>query len=149
MSEQVVKPTIFEFSDYRVYLSAYYDWQKSRGFFSHQVFADKAGLKSRGYLRLVLTGKRSLTPDSIARFIRGLELSGVEAEAFTSLVHFNQATDAEARTYYWDNFLKLRPKNRDSQKVRDVYAYMSRQAYPILLSILRQSGVDHSLSTYS
>lgn len=143
------RPSIFEFTDYRAFLAAFYDWQKTQGFFSHRTFADRAGLSSRSYLRLVLTGKRNLTPDSITKFIRGLELKPAEADAFASLVHFNQAADFESRRHYWEAFLKCRPKTEGAQKIRDVYSYLTRMAYPVLLNILRQPHVDQSSENLS
>jgi uncharacterized protein (TIGR02147 family) len=135
------KPKVFDFTDYRRYLKAFYDWQKLNGFYSHREFCIKAGLKSRSYLRLVLSGKRNLTPESISKFIIGLDLRSVEAEAFTSLVLFNQAQDFDARKHYWEVFSKYRPRNVKSQKVHDVYSYLTRMTYPILLNILRKNHV--------
>jgi uncharacterized protein (TIGR02147 family) len=140
------KPSIFDFTNYREFLKAFYEWQKLvNPEYSYRVFSDRAGLKSRSYLRLVLAGKRSLTPDSISKFVAGLALTRLEADAFTSLVHFNQSTDSLARAHYWDLFSSLCPKKMKSQMVHDTYAYLTRMMYPILLILLRQSNVSHEV----
>ena len=142
------KPDIFNFTDYRAFLAAFYDYQRSQGSYSHRVFADRAGLKSRSYLRLVLAGKRNLTSQSIAKFIVGLELKPSEANAFTALVNYNQSSDFKTRKLYWEMFLRARPQ-RKSYLIHDMYAFFSRMAYPFLLSIIYLPDVDHSLESLS
>jgi uncharacterized protein (TIGR02147 family) len=137
------KPSVFEYTDYRAYLKAFYEWSKRHSEFSHAVFAKRAGLKSRSYLRLVLTGKRNLSPDAVTKFIEGLDLRPLEAEAFTALVYFTQSADFEARKKYWEEFLSLRPKDQKIHRVRDEYLYLARMAYPTLLILLRQPHVEH------
>jgi uncharacterized protein (TIGR02147 family) len=138
------KPNIFEYTDYRAYLKAAYDFEKQRSNFSYAQFAERAGLKARSFLRTVITGKRNLTADALSKFVVGLALDYEEGEAFKALVHFNQAADFKSRQHYWESFLKLRPKNQKRQRVADEYLYLARMAYPILLVLLRQNHVDKS-----
>jgi uncharacterized protein (TIGR02147 family) len=147
--EQVNRPSIFDFTDYRAYLAAHYTWQRSLGTYSHRTFAQKAGLKSRSYMRLVLTGKRNLTPQSLAQFTRALEFKPSEANAFAALVNYNQARDFKTRKHYFDQFLRARPSGRKSHKIADVYQFLTRMAYPVVLSILNLPHIDHSFEHLS
>jgi uncharacterized protein (TIGR02147 family) len=70
--EAAGRPDVFQFTDYREFLKGFYEWKKAQGEFSHRVFAHRAGLKSSSFLRLVLTGKRNLSPDGITKFNIGL-----------------------------------------------------------------------------
>ena len=143
-NERVLRPNVFEFTDYRVFLKSMYDFEKTQGDFSYAKFADRAGLKARSFLRTIIAGKRNLTPDCVSKFIVGFSLNYLEGEAFKSLVHFNQASDFNSRQHYWESFLKLRPRNQKRHRVNDEYLYLARMAYPILLILLRQPHVDKS-----
>lgn len=144
--ESNLKPRIYDFTDFRVYLKAIYEHNKSEHNFSYAAFAERAGLKARSFLRTVITGKRNLTPDAISKFIVGLSLEFNEAEAFKALVHYNQASDFKARQHYWETFLKLRPNSERRHRVKDEYLYLARMAYPILLILLRQPHTNKAKS---
>lgn len=143
-------PNIFSFTDYRVYLGAYYQWRKTKGKFSHAVFAKDAGLKSRSYLRLVLTHKRNLTLETIEKFSLALRLTRNEASAFKALVNFNQAGDFKERQKHWEQFLAFNTNPSEGiKKIKDVYSYLARMSYPVLLALLRQTQIKRDLNTLS
>ena len=142
-------PRIWGFVDYREFLRSYYEWHRRYGNLSHAIFSKRAGLKSRSYLRLVLTGKRNLSPDGIQKFTKGLQLTPYEAEAFTALVNYNQSSDPRARDYYWDMFLKLKPKAQDTADLNGENLILSKMVFPVLMVLLRQSHIKsdvHSLA---
>lgn len=143
------KPVIFKYTDFREYLKDFYSWKKSQGYFSHATFAERAGFKSRSFLRLAITGKRNLSSDAIVRFINGLELNKLEAQAFTSLVSFNQAATAESKKYYWESFIQLQPKNEKLERVIDEYKYISEYLHPVLMVLLRQKHIKKDIDTIS
>jgi uncharacterized protein (TIGR02147 family) len=95
---------IFEFTDYRGYLKAFYETKKkTNAAYSMSSFARKAGLghNSRGYLKLIIEGKRNLTTHTIRRFSEALALQPREALYFENLVYFNQAKTAKDKEYYF------------------------------------------------
>ncbi|MEK6707082.1 MAG: TIGR02147 family protein, partial [Bdellovibrionota bacterium] len=95
--------SVFEFTDYRAYLKTFYEAKKDANtHYSMSTFARKAGLgqNSRGYLKLVIEGKRSLTPHTLRRFVEALGLAAREAMYFENLVYFNQAKTSKDREYY-------------------------------------------------
>lgn len=144
------RPVVFDYTDYRSFLRSYYDWQKTQNSeFSHSYFSKKAGLKSRSFLRLVLTGKRNLSTLGIDKFISGLELEGSEAVAFRLLVECNQATHLELMKSTWEQFQALLPKSKMYQRVHDEYRFLSRFAYPIIMVILRQNQHTHNVEGLS
>lgn len=144
------RPDIFDFTDYRNFLKAFYDWKKSMdNRYSHAVFAERAKLKSRSYLRLVLTGKRNLSCDAIPKFIMGCELGRHESEAFVALVNFNQTTTLESRKMYWEKFLECRPTNKKTMRINDEYQFLARMGYPILLILIRQPHITHDIEGLS
>ncbi|MES2768004.1 MAG: TIGR02147 family protein [Bdellovibrionota bacterium] len=145
--EENNKPSIFKYIDFREYLKEFYTWKKSQGSFSHATFAERAGFKSRSYLRLALTGKRNLSSDAIVRFIHGLELNKLEAQAFTTLVAFNQATTTDSKKYYWETFIQLQPKNEKLERIIDEYKYISQYIHPVLMVLLRQRHIKKDVDS--
>lgn len=54
-------------------------------------FSVNAGFSSPHFLKLVIDGKRDLTPKSLPKVIQGLNLNEKQADHFINLVHFEQA----------------------------------------------------------
>ncbi len=101
-------PVLHQFTDYREYLSAYFAAKKKIAMtYTASHFARKAGLgkNSRGYLKLVIDGKRNLTLSTIRSFSVALELGPTDSLHFENLVLFNQAKDHEERKYYLDRLV--------------------------------------------
>ena len=93
-----LKPNIFEYKDYRVFLQDLYDYyKKTTDFFSFRYFSKRAGFKSPNYLKLVIEGKRNLSNYSMERFCYALKLNKEESGFFVKLVEFNQANSNSDR----------------------------------------------------
>jgi uncharacterized protein (TIGR02147 family) len=105
------EPEVLHYSNYRTYLQDFYDFKKAeQPIFSHRYFAQKAGLTSPNYLKLVMDGKRNLTKKSLVKFMAALGLKGKRAEFFENLVFFNQAESLPERNLYYANILRVRAK---------------------------------------
>ncbi len=96
------RPEIASYRDYRAYLRDLIVFLKAtRRGFSYRSFSRAAGYSSPNFLKQVADGKRNLSPESIARFARGLGLDDHEHNVFETLVLLNQArTDDERNRYY-------------------------------------------------
>jgi uncharacterized protein (TIGR02147 family) len=92
---------IYAYQNFRDYLKDFYLERRSKDRkFSIRFFARRAGLRSQNYLKVVMDGRRSLTPRNLPKFIKGLGLVGYQAEYFEALVNLNQARDqVEQRTF--------------------------------------------------
>jgi len=96
--ESAKRINVFEYLDYRQYLRDFYLYCKANEYgFSHRSFSRRAGLRSSNYLKLVMEGLRNLTPEMADRFASACGLRNQEAEYFTELVMFNQATTSKER----------------------------------------------------
>ncbi len=101
---------IFEYADYRHYLRDGYTEKKAAGpGFSHRVFARRAGIESTNYLKLVMDGKRNLSPEMASRFASGYGLAKQEADFFCELVAFNQAKTSAQRERCYERLSSFRP----------------------------------------
>lgn len=85
---------LFSYQDYRQYLRDFYAEEKKRNpKFSFRYFARIAGLPSFNYLKLIMDGKRNLTPFYIKKFVKGLKLNGFGTTYFETLIQMNQSRD--------------------------------------------------------
>ncbi len=111
MSNAKTEPDVLHYSNYRTFLADHYEFRKAESpVFSHRWFAQKAGIASPNYLKLVMDGKRNLTKKSLVKFSAALGLKGARAEFFENLVFFNQASSLAERNAYYGNILRTRAK---------------------------------------
>lgn len=113
------RPSVFDYLDFRDYLRDAYAHRKSiNPRFSENAFALAAGFgkNSRGYLGLVVKGKRNLTAKSIVGFSQALVLNPREALFFENMVHFCQAETEKERIYFFER-LKVAAAGENSKPI--------------------------------
>jgi uncharacterized protein (TIGR02147 family) len=99
--------SVFEYDNYREFLKDSYLEMKSRNKkFSFRYFARQAGFKACNVLKLVMDGKRNISPHSIEKFAKGLKLTKTETLFFKYLVLFNQSTNSEERGALAEELIK-------------------------------------------
>ncbi|MGZ3704302.1 MAG: TIGR02147 family protein, partial [Bdellovibrionota bacterium] len=103
---------IFQYGDYRTFLSDFYRSEKSRSpGFSYRSFARRAGLASPNYLKLVIDGSRPVTEKNLSAFLRGLKLSSAQADYFRTLVSMKESRDDKEKVQLLERLLKMRVKH--------------------------------------
>ncbi|MBD3244300.1 MAG: TIGR02147 family protein [Chitinivibrionales bacterium] len=121
------------YSDYRKYLSDFYEDQKKRHpYFSYRYFCRKAGISSPSLFKEVVSGKRNLTSDTIDAFARGLGLTERETQYFTALVQFNQARSGTDKQLHLDAMRRLKTPIRQHKVAIDDYAYYASWYNPVV-----------------
>jgi uncharacterized protein (TIGR02147 family) len=123
VEKQDKAPLVFDYRDYRKFLSDWYRWKKRvQPNYSGSLFARKAGIGAHTLLGMVAKGKRNLGYSTIASFAKGLDLKSDEAAYFEKLVLLNQAsTPAEKSRYYQE--LRAVSKGRGHEAVRKIDDY--------------------------
>lgn len=103
------RPSAFEYDDYRMFLKDLYDFYKdTTSFFSYRYFARRAGFASPNFLKLVIEGRRNLSPDSASRCANAMKLGKAETEFFENLVQFCQAKSSGERAVSAREIVKSR-----------------------------------------
>ena len=116
--------TIFEYDNYRAYLGDLYKlYKETKPHFSYRYFSQKAGFRSPNFLKLVIEGKRNLSPESIEKFANALKLGKKEAEFFRVLVHLNQARTVGEKKIYAEQLMQFRPFRYIHPLRQDQYRY--------------------------
>jgi len=118
-------PDIFTYLDYREFCRDYYVSRKqSDSRFSYRFFSKKA-LVAPAYLKHVIDGKRNLSPEMSVRFGYGMDLSEKEIEYFENLVRFNQASNLEEKTHYFEGLRKKRARTLKDLTMTEAAALLS------------------------
>jgi uncharacterized protein (TIGR02147 family) len=120
-------PIIFNYIDYREFLESFYNEQKRLNkAFSYQFFANKAGFKSKSFIKLVIDGKKNLSPDSIEKLNAVLKLNGKPFSYFKDLVSFNQARSVQERNFFFDKIAQYNKRSSARTVLLQQYEIYSR-----------------------
>lgn len=139
----------FDFTDYREFLKASYEQKKANNpSFSESAFVRRAGLSrnSRGYFKMIVQGKRNLTPATIRAFSDALALDSKESIYFENLVLFNQATKAKDRDYYFQRLMAASEGNRTKpiHFLESQYSFYSRWYIVAVRELVGLSAFDEN-----
>lgn len=94
---------VYAYLDYRAFLRDHYAAKKAASrVFSYRAFSKRAGVASPNYLKLVIEGKRSLSPKMSERFAHACGLDADASRYFVHLVAFNQAKSSSERAQAYD-----------------------------------------------
>lgn len=136
---------IFDYADYREYLSDYYQERKRNNpQFSYQIIADKAGIKSKGFIYNIINGKKILSKSNIFKLSQALDHNQYEAEYFEHCVAFNQTSDLlerKALLEKMNNMKNFRKGPNKAQLLRkDQYEFISNWYHVMVRSIIGMYG---------
>ncbi len=143
---------VFEYLDYRKFLSDYYKSKKADNpAFSLRAFSDRIGFKAKDFISRVMQGTKNLSAQSIQKIVSGLKLGKREAAYFENLVWFNQAESTEEKNSWFEkmqNGLKI-VKFAKGQHLLAFYQYQvySHWRHLAVRSLIGMNGFrgDYSL----
>ncbi|MDB5106780.1 MAG: hypothetical protein JWP91_4469 [Fibrobacteres bacterium] len=138
-------PSVFEYLDYRRYLSDYLTARRLiDANFSLRAFALKAGLplSNSSFFSKVIAGKRNLTQDIQFRIAKALKLPTAEIKYFGLLVQFSQSKDPEGKQHVYSELAKY-AKSKARIIDKEGYEYYSRWQNSIVRAYF---GIDQKES---
>lgn len=125
--------SVYGYTNYRAYLKDYYEFRKdSQRGYSFRAFSKMAGFTSPNILKLVIDGERNLSPESIQKFIKALNLKGQMCEYFATLVKMNQAKSDADKEYYYAILQKLTPEAKKRDLNPESHKYLSHWLFPVI-----------------
>lgn len=120
-------PNIFAYLNYREFLRDYYREEKAKNpAFSFQFLANKAGFKSKSFVKLVIDGRKNLSEDSLGKLGKALKLGPKPFSYFEDLVAFNQAGSVKLRNYFFGKLAGYNNRNPARLILRDQYDFYSK-----------------------
>jgi uncharacterized protein (TIGR02147 family) len=132
---------IFEFTDFREYLKAYFkDRKKSDPKFSHRWLAMRLELATSNFILLVMQGKRALSPLLRSRISEVFKHSRKETEYFENMVNFVQSKSQKEKDLYFSRMIALR-KNVKVDKIEErQYEYYSNWYNPVIRELVKNTA---------
>ncbi|MGZ3742992.1 MAG: TIGR02147 family protein [Pseudobdellovibrionaceae bacterium] len=129
--------SIFEYSDYRSYLSDYFRQAKSSNrHFSYRVFSRNCGFKSPNFLMLVMNGKSRLTSVSVEKVIKGIKLNKEEGKFFRNMVAFNEAKTSDIKRQHAKEMLLSRTFKELHPLSEGQLEYLATWYFPVIRSVI-------------
>lgn len=130
------KPNIFEYIDFRKFLTAWREAEKEviPGL-THEYLSAKLGQKNRTYFSDLEKGRRSVGPGVLERLIKLIALSGDESKYFRALVGYGQPSTYEEREYWFEQIVQL---NNTPKRMLDkqTYSYYKKWYYTTIRAFL-------------
>jgi uncharacterized protein (TIGR02147 family) len=120
------KPNIFEYIDFRKYLTAWREAEKKNNDgLTHEYLSAKLGQKNRAYFSDLEKGRRSIGPEVLERLIKLFGLEGNEAKYFRAIVGYGLQATHEQREFWFEQAIQL---NNTPQQIVDkkTYAYYKK-----------------------
>jgi uncharacterized protein (TIGR02147 family) len=128
---------IYEFMDYRQYLQEYYNDRKAQNpAFSYEVFARKAGFKSKGFLHHILTGKRNLSKNAMFAISTAMGLDEKAFSFFQNMVAFSQAKSPGEKAFFFKKVMETSPKSPAKLLQEGFYEFYSQWYYNTIRELI-------------
>ncbi|HKP95782.1 MAG TPA: TIGR02147 family protein [Fibrobacteria bacterium] len=129
-------PDIFNYTDFRKYLSDLYRELKAKDpKYSHRYMSMKMGYGSAGFFADVIAGRKNLTGALPLKLSRFLGLKKDDEEYFINLVLFNQAATMDEKNRYYEKLMgvtRIEVKILEAEKFR----YFSQWFYTAVRELL-------------
>jgi uncharacterized protein (TIGR02147 family) len=139
--------SIFEYSDYRLFLKDYYKSQKARSAsYSYAVLAKQAGLPSRSYAKLIMDGHRNVGLRTIPKLVRGLKLGRAEARYFEKLVQFTQAETSAEKNHLYEQLLQFPQRRKAVQLSQAQHHFYAKWFYAAIREMVLLEGFPRKAS---
>ena len=101
-------PDIFAYLDYRQFIKDFAEERKRvNPHFSYRYISQKAGIKSMGFLSMVIKGQRNISEKLIIELAHIFKLNKKDRHYFRSLVYFNQANSHSEKNHFYQEILSL------------------------------------------
>jgi uncharacterized protein (TIGR02147 family) len=136
-------PEIYEYLDYRAYLSDFYDAKKRiNPLYSYRVFARKAGFNNQGFFIDVVKRRKKLSDNAAKKMIKGMDLADDRARYFKYLVKYDQAGDGEEKELLLKKLLEFKSKTLFNDVSLKYANYYLKWYNPVVREIIAVEGFD-------
>lgn len=124
--------SIYEYKDYRRYISDYYSEQKKFTGFSWRDFAKAAGFGSPVFLKLVCDGKNGLSKGARIAVAKAMGLEGDQVDYFALMVEYAHAKTAEQKQKSLEKMNEILALNRVGVLERELFQYYSTWLHSVI-----------------
>lgn len=117
LPEILEAPDLSQYMDFRRFLNDFFlfkrkSTEKDLRPYSFAMFSAAADIKSPNYLKMIIEGKRNLSPEMISKFAKAMGLLKDQADEFRLLVLYGQSTEPAKRNMYLKSLNEYRVKSQ-------------------------------------
>jgi uncharacterized protein (TIGR02147 family) len=136
-------PSIYLFTDYRAFLGRLYEESKGaiKGF-SYRTMAPLLGISSAGTLKLIIDGKRRLTPKAALGIGAALNFSTRQQHYLDLLVQYERAKTIDKRNHIFSEISYLREHAAAARIESNQYRYLSAWYNAVIRELVKQRHAD-------
>ena len=132
----VIKPNIFNYADYRIFLNDHYHFLKQLDRkFSHRLIAYKTGSSSAGWFSDVVGGRINLTGMYLLKLAKLFKLTAREKNYFEVLVGYDQAGSLDEKNAFMEKMMSFKELNASIVN-KDQFAFYSTWYVPAIRELL-------------
>lgn len=128
--------SVFEYTNYRLFLKEYYEERKAETGFTYRDFAEMTGMNSTSWLLHLIKGTKNLSQDTSLRIAKALKLNRAETEYFELMVPFTQAKTSAAKDQIYQRMLGLKRRLKIVKIGEEQYDYYVKWYHPVVRSLV-------------
>ena len=129
-------PNIFSYTDYRSFITAWYDERKrARPKITYQIIADALGFNSSAHVVMILKNKANLSEDRAVLLAELMGLNKKETRYFLQMVNYNQNRSIDGKKRSLRKMVRLNQNGTVLLKP-DQYEYYQKWYYAAVYDIL-------------
>ncbi|WP_413559481.1 TIGR02147 family protein [Bdellovibrio sp. HCB209] len=119
-STQNLAPQLSQFHKATEFLKAHYEYRKKLDpGFSYEAWSAELGYKSRSFVKMVVSGQRSLTAEFVQNFAERMKFSSEDFHYFSLIVSHEQAGSEYERSLYLDKIFEHSGQRKQLQILED------------------------------
>lgn len=143
-------PVVFDYLDINFYLQDYYKFRKNKeSDFSYESWSQELALNSRSFLRLLVMGKKKVSPKFVEAFSLLNFATKSEEEYFHFLVKYSQAATQKDKQVFSAKLVQILKRNTNQKYIDDFSDLVSSPQLPRLLTLLGFSDLQTDVETLS
>lgn len=136
MFSEKIMISVFNYTDYRKYLSDYYTFENSKNRrFSYRFIAEHVGFNSAGFFTKILKSETNISLNMAEDFAIFLKLTRRQTKYFLELVQYNQAKEDSDKKEHFENMLKFKEVTFHKMELIN-YKFFDKWYYPVIRDIL-------------
>ncbi|MEO6094785.1 MAG: TIGR02147 family protein [Fibrobacteria bacterium] len=140
--------SIYDYTNFRLFLKDYYEEQKAEKGFTYRDFSRLTGMNSTSWLLHLIKGTKNLSADSVVRVAKALKLNKAETEYFENMVPFTQARTNGVKDHYYQRMLGLKRKLKIAKIGEEQYDYYTKWYHPVVRSMVTKIDFGDAKSGY-
>lgn len=142
---------IYQYEDYRLYLSDMYEGEKKKDSFSCRKFAVRAGFSNPNYINDVIKGRRRLSADAVEKVISVFSLVPHEAEFFRLLVQYAHTKKTEEKDRLYQTIVYRRSRSAFAKINPELSKYYQDYRYSLIrnaLMVIEYTGDPNQIAKF-